>query len=414
MLVVAPLRVVHGVWEQESRKWSHTQHLTFSSITGSKDQRTQALRRKADIYLTNYENLGWLFGMIGRLTRRNKDLFPFDGIVWDEVTKCKNSSTRRVKSVKPYLKYFKWRTGLTGSMIPNGYRDLHGQFLVVDEGKRLGTSKTRFRERYFEQRGFKDIPYDDTPDKIQGIIKDITLQMDDKDYLSLPELIYNPIKVPLPPDLKAKYDQLEKDFFIALDHYLIDAPNVVALHNKCFQFCNGAVYPIPENPLWVPVHDVKLKVLEEIIEGSGGKPVLVAYQYRSDADRIMAHFKRLKPINLTECKTRETLEAALQRWWTYDCPLMLGHASSISHGIDGLQKTSNTIVWFGLTYSFDNFYQFNRRLRRLGQQYPVICHEILIKDTLDLLPLQALKHKTSADQELRGALRNFQKRQLAN
>lgn len=410
ILIVAPLRVVHSVWRQEADKWSHTQQLTFSAVVGSKDQRIQALRRRSDIYMTNYENLRWLSDHLNRLTRRNPELFPFDGLVWDEVTKCKNSASQRVRSIKPHLKHFKWRTGLTGGMVPNGYRDLHGQFLVVDGGERLGTSKTRFRQNYFQQQGFKDIPYKDTPENIQNTIKDITLQLEGHE---LPSIVYNPIKIPLPTKLREQYDQLEKEFFIQLGRHTIEAPSIVALQNKCLQFCNGAIYPNPGDPNWIDVHDLKLQVLEEIVEGSNGKPVLCAYRYRSDARRIMDRFKALDPINLSLCKTPKSLASAFERWQNYDCRLMIGHPASMGHGIDGLQVTCNTLVWFGLTYSLDEFVQFNARLRRNGQHHGVICNQLLIDNTLDLIPLRALKEKTNTDEALRDFLNDYRNNRLA-
>ena len=134
VLIVAPIRVIRLVWKQEAAKWSHTGHLKFSMITGTRDQRTRALLRPADIYLLNFENLGWMAETLHTyFISKGKDL-PFNGIVWDEVSKMKNSATQRVKSFKKVIDHFIWSTGLTGTPASNGYKDLHGQYLVVDKG----------------------------------------------------------------------------------------------------------------------------------------------------------------------------------------------------------------------------------------------------------------------------------------
>jgi SNF2 family DNA or RNA helicase len=149
VIIVAPIRVIRLVWKQEAAKWQHTKGLTFSMVAGTKDQRTRALLRPANIYLINYENLGWLAETLQTYFVKKDRPMPFNGIVWDEISKMKNSSTNRVKAFRKIADKFDWTTGLTGTPASNGYKDLHGQFLVVDKGVRLGTSKTAFRTRFY-------------------------------------------------------------------------------------------------------------------------------------------------------------------------------------------------------------------------------------------------------------------------
>jgi hypothetical protein len=160
-------------------------------------------------------------------------------------------------------------------------------------------------------------------------------------------------------------------------------------------------------PLWEPVHDLKLDALEDIIDEAQGAPVLCAYAYRSDAERIMERFKALRPINLTECKSEGALVEAMRRWTTNDCQLMIGHPASMGHGIDGLQKTGRIIVWFGLNWSLDLYDQMNARLRRQGQGAPVICHRIMTTDTLDQAQAIALDEKATTQQSLRSAVKRY-------
>lgn len=411
VIIVAPIRVVRLVWAQEAVKWLHTQHLTFSMVTGTKDQRTRALLRPANVYLINYENLGWLAETLFTYFINKEKELPFNGLVFDEVSKMKNSSTNRVKALKKVLTHFKWRTGLTGTPASNGLKDLHGQYLVLDEGKRLGVSKTQFKTRFYRKEGpYKEVPYEDTDEQIKHLIGDMTLEMSAADYNPLPDLIVNDVEVELPSCARTKYDQMEKEFFFRLDSGSeVEVFNQASLTNKLLQFSNGAVYPIAGMPLWEGIHDAKLDALDEIIDECAGNPILCAYAYRSDAERIMERFKHLRPINLTECKTEATLGEAMRRWVTGDCQLMIAHPASAGHGIDGLQHLGSTLVWFGMNWSLELVEQFNARIRRQGQGKPVICHRIVCKDTLDQAQILALDAKADTQAALRNAIKEYRR-----
>ncbi len=422
VVIVAPIRVCRLVWRQEAARWSHTKHLTFSMITGTRDQRTRALMRPADVHVINFENLQWLAETLATYyTGKDKPL-PFNGVVWDEVSKVKNSTTNRVKSfikarivdgvntVTGPILQFDWTTGLTGTPASNGYKDLHGQYLVVDKGQRLGVGKTAFKTRYYYKPGGagKETAFDNAENEIKQLIGDITLEMSAEDYNKLPDLVVNDINIEMPEDLRAVYDRMEKEFFIQLDSgKQVEMFNQAALTNKCLQFANGAMYPVAGMPLWEPIHDLKLEALEEIIDEAQGQQVLCAYGYRSDAERIMKRFHELRPINLTECKTEASLNNAMARWASGDCPLMIGHPASMGHGIDGLQKRGHIVVWYGLNWSLDLYDQMNARIRRQGQGAPVICHRLMMLDTLDQAQAMALDEKAQTQAGLRNAVKQY-------
>lgn len=414
VLIVAPVRVCRLVWRQEAAKWSHTQHLRFNMVVGNRDQRTRALLRDSDIYVINYENLKWLAETLSTYYLSKGKPLPFDGVVFDELSKCKNSSTDRVKSLTKVLPHFKWTTGLTGTPASNGYKDLHGQFLVLDGGQRLGKSKTQFSQRFYKKVGpYKEVIMEGAEEIIKNLIGDMTLEMSAEDYLKMPDLIVNDIWVDFEPTVRAKYEQMEKDFFLQLDSGAEkELFNQASLTNSCLQFSNGAIYPVAGMPLWEAIHDTKLEALDEIIEEANGQPILCMYQYRSDAARIMERFKKLDPINLTECKSESSLQNAMTRWTTNNCQLMIAHPGSAAHGIDGLQKTGHIIVWFGLNWSLELYMQANARLHRQGQGAPVICHRILAIDTLDQAQAAALDEKATNQTALRNAVKNYRNSKL--
>jgi SNF2 family DNA or RNA helicase len=282
---------------------------------------------------------------------------------------------------------------------------------VVDRGQRLGTSKTKFMTEWYRKPaadGRKVIPYKDTEERIKQLIGDITYELSAADYNPLPDLVVNDIEVDMPEDIRAKYEAMERDFFLLLDSGREkEMFNQASLTNACLQFSNGAVYPISGMPMWEAVHDCKLDALEELIEEANGQPILCAYAYRSDAERIMKRFAQLDPINLTECKSESALNEAMARWGAGTCPLMIGHPASMGHGIDGLQRRGHIVVWFGLTWSLDLYDQMNARLRRQGQGVPVICHRIVCRDTMDQAQALALNDKADTQESLRKAVKQY-------
>lgn len=411
VIIVAPIRVCRLVWRQEALKWSHTADMKFSVVLGTKDQRARALMSPADAHLINYENLRWLSEALHTYYISKGRELPWNGIVFDEISKMKNSSTHRVGALTKILPAFPWRTGLTGTPAANGYKDLHGQYLVLDGGQRLGEKKTQFMNRWYykpARDARKEIPVKWAEDEIKKLIGDMTLEMSAEDYNPLPDMVVNDVEVELPDDVRAKYEQMERDYFFTLDSGTdVELFNAASLTNKCLQFANGAVYPVPGMPLWEPVHDVKLDALDEIIDESNGQQILCSYAYRSDAERIMKRFADLSPINLTECKSESALSNAMHRWIAGDCRLMIGHPASMGHGVDGLQSAGHTLVWFGLNWSLDLYEQFNARIRRQGQGVPVICHRILCRDTLDQAQAMALNDKATTQDGLRKAIKSY-------
>lgn len=416
VLVVAPIRVARLVWEQEAANWFHTSFLTFSRVLGQRDTRSRQLLRPAHFYLINYENLEWLAHVLmTHFISKGKQL-PFNGLVWDEVTKTKNSSTKRVKAFAKIIPHFDFITGLTATPSSNGLKDLHGQYLMVDMGERLGVSKKSFHNKFFEQKGLHKLePYAEAEHQIKQLIGDITFDLRAEEHNPLPDLVVNDIWCDLPPKVREKYEQLEKEFFFQLETGEgVEVFNQASLTNKCLQFSNGAVIPEPNVPIWKPVHDAKLEALDEIIEGSTDDPIFLAYNYRADAARIMSRYQKLNPVNLTECKSQTSLERAMRDWCAGKIKLMIAHPASCGHGIDGLQKAGHIMVWFGLNWSLDLYMQFIGRLRRQGIGRPVICHRILTKNTLDKAQAIALDAKEKGQANLRSAVSEYRKLKVAS
>ena len=428
-LVFGPLRVIQAVWHREALKWEHTRHLRFSVMHGDIHRRRRALFADADVYLCNYENMNWLaYELAHYFTSQGKPL-PFEMIVYDEVSKMKNSTAQRMAGGKRdrvdrhgneyvekvlgwrrMLEHFKYRVGLTGTPASNGYLDLHGQFLAVDGGQRLGEYVTRYKDSYFsaDYNGWGFTPTAVGKSLIELAISDITKKMDAKDYLDMPEVRVTNVLVELPAKARKAYEEVEKEMFTQLDTGAeIEVFSKSSVSNKCLQFANGAPYTDLEGN-WEALHDVKLKALEDIIEEAAGQPVLCSYSFKSDAARIMQKFKKYRPVNMTETPANQT-ERVINDWNSGKIKLLIGHPASMGHGIDGLQDSGSMVVWYGVNWSLELYEQMNGRINRNGQKQPVSIIRILCADTVDLAVSDAIERKFDDQEGLKSALQRYRK-----
>lgn len=427
-LIFGPLRVIQAVWARESRKWTHTNHLRFSVIHGTKEKRARALFADADIYLINYENMNWLAQQLDHYYISQGKPLPFQMVVYDEVSKLKHSTTLRVaggkrdrkdKRGEPHtikvtgwrkmMGEFKYRTGLTATPASNGYIDLHGQFLAVDGGQRLGEFITHYRDSYFaaDYNGWSYAPTALGKQWIEHKISDITVKMDSRDYLDLPDCKVTNIMVDLPAAARRAYKEIEKDLFTQLDSGSeVEVFSRSSVSNKCLQFCNGSPYLISGEPGYEVLHDAKLDALEEVLEEAGGSPVLCSYTFKADAERIMKRFKKYRPVNLTDTPSKDT-EQIIDKWNRGEIKLLVGHPQSMGHGVDGLQGAGHILVWFGANWSLELTDQLRGRLDRQGQTHPVSVIRILCNDTIDLAVVDALERKTDDQEGLKAALQRY-------
>lgn len=395
VLVIAPKRVAEDTWSRESEKWNHLRHLKISKVLGSQKQRLEALKAKADLYVINRENVKWLVDYY-----RGQKVWPFDMIVIDELSSFKSNKSQRFKALKVVMPLVKRVVGLTGTPTPNGYLDLWPQIYLLDRGERLGKTITGYRERYFtpgRRNGYTVFDWDlkDGAEKaIQEKIKDICISMDAKDYLELPERINNNVYIKMDPKAKRLYEELEKELVLQVDGEDITALTAAALSQKLLQMANGAVYGTGGNP--VHIHDGKLEALEEILEFNQ-EPVLVFYNFKHDYDRLMEHFKELKP---------RTLESSndIRDWNEGKIRLLLAHPASVGHGLN-IQSGGHNIVWFGLTWSLELYLQANARLDRQGQTQSVMIHHLITEGTVDEEVLKALQRKETGQAALLEAVK---------
>ena len=398
VLVIAPKRVAVSTWPDEARKWNHLRHITVMPITGNEDKRRQALKYDASVYTINFENLVWLIDYYGQR-------WPFKHVVIDESTKLKSF---RIKQGGVRAQAFgsiahtkiKILEELTGTPSPNGLLDLWGQMWFVDGGERLGRSFEAYKNRWFrspEYGGGPPEPLQHAQAEIQERLKDVCLTIDMKDWFDLEEPIVNNIMVEIPPKARKLYREMEKEFFIKLGDRQVEAQNAASKTQKLLQLASGAVYLDPEvdddlNPKskdWKEVHDVKIQALEEVIEESGGEPVLVAYHFRSDLTRLLKAFPQGRQLD-SDPKT-------IAEWNAGKIPVLFAHPTSAGHGLN-LQYGGRTLVFFSHDWNLEYRLQILERIgpvrqAQAGFNRSVFIHNIIASGTVDEVVLKRIDGK---------------------
>ena len=407
MLVLAPLRAVYSVWPKEVEKWDEFKGLSVGILHGP--NKDDVLRKNHDIYVMNYEGLGWFTDMLG--TRQAGLFTKIDMLVVDESYKMKETRTLRFKLLKPLLPRFKRRYILTGHPIGNSLLDLFGQVYVMDMGKALGPRFTHFREEFFFSTGYMGHDWVLKPGAEKAIYRRVApsvLRMDAKDYLSLPPLIVKDVEITLPDKAMRIYKQMEKQLRIDLEAGTVTAANAAVASMKCRQLANGGIYTDLEHN-WNDIHTEKAEAVGDIVEELSGQPAFIAYDFLHDLHRLKQVLGKDTPHiggGVTVKRGKEIEEA----WNRGELPCLLGQPQSVAHALN-LQGSvdGGAVILHSLPWSHDLYEQFIQRVWRQGQKKTVIVHRLIAKGTIDEAIIRALERKGKVQNDFFNALREYLK-----
>jgi SNF2 family DNA or RNA helicase len=409
-LVVAPLRVVQGVWTQEAHKWQHTQDLQFAIVHGNERERRMALAQPAHVYLINPEGLVWLVEMLHRLGLDKPGRWPFDGLCIDESSMFKASKTKRWKALARVLHLFKRRYILTGTPTPNSMLELWPQIYLVDMGERLGGRFDRFRERFFEKLDYNGYNYGLRPGAdryLNRMVQDIVLRLDAKDYFKLPPVIPNDVYVELPRKVMEMYNRFERTMFLELETAYVEAVSAAVLSMQCHQIANGALWATndEEERVWEPLHDEKLHAMDEII-GETSSPPLVCYQFKHDLIRLRTKYPKFADV------ARMNIRVFEKEWNAGKWPGALVHPRSCGHGLN-LQDGGHDVVLWSQTWSREQIAQVLARVgptrqAQAGRYQPVTLHRVIARNTVDEAIVASNALKEAGERALLDALRVYQ------
>lgn len=400
VLIIAPLRVAQSTWPDEVRKWDSFKNLRVSVICGSAKARRDALLADADIFTINYENIPWL------VEELKGDWF-FDLIVADESTRLKGlrarQGTQRAKALAKVAFKSEGFVELTGTPAPNGLLDLWGQMWFLDKGARLGKSFSAFQKEFFYpiSRGggatrWVEWKLQEGSDKrIKRRIEDVSITVNPEDYFDVAKNIFNDIVVELPREVMRQYRKFARELYLELEGgEEITAANAAVKTGRLLQMASGAVYVEDGegSDAYTVVHKAKIEALASVIEEANGAPVLCAYSYRHEVDRILKAFPYARVLD----KSPQTI----RDWNKGKIPLLLAHPASCGHGLN-LQDGGNILVFFSCTWSLELHDQIVERIgavrqAQAGHDRPTFVHYLIAKGTLD----EAVKERLSTKRDI--------------
>lgn len=407
-LVTAPLRVARKVWSDEAANWSHLKGMRVSRIVGTPAQRMAALNADADVYTINREQMCWLEDQFIRGSRQIRK-WPFDVVFHDESQSYKGGDSQRFKAARRLGRLMERVYTLTGTPAPNGYVDLWSQYFLLDRGARLGNGVGDFRSRWFDPvqlDGYtKWMPRDKAEEEIRRAVADITLSMRAEDYLELPPVKNNFVRVVLDSKAMAKYQRLEKQMIVEFDGRAYNVANKGALHMKLMQLANGAIYE--NQSTWHEVHAAKIDGLLELLDCIPGK-ALVAYAFQHDmarAGKALHAYCKLTGRKGTLLRT----DAQFAAWARGEFDYGLLHPASAGHGLNDVYKSGcKDLVWFGGTNNLEHYQQLNARLiggHRRGLN--MMIHHLICDDTIDVKLLGLIDAKGVKQSDLTRALADY-------
>ncbi len=404
-LVVAPLRVCYSVWPQEIQEWSNFSNISYTVVHGTAAVKRKKLSLPVNLHIINRDNMVWLADQLA-----GRENLPWQGIIIDESTSFKSWSSKRSKALRKIIKRIPYRIIMTGTPSPKNLTDLFPQMWLLDEGETLGKDVTEFRNRYCIQEGTREqnkwAVRHDWEDEVKRLIQPMCLRLDIRDYLSMPEKIEHTVHVELPPAAKAQYDDMERQMFMLLESGdPKEAVNAGAKYNLCRQISNGGVYDHERKA--VHLHDAKTEACLDIIDELGGKPVLIAYHFEHDVQRLQRVIPKLHIIRggMQDKKVQHLIDA-----WnndTLDPPILAVQPQALSYGINMQKGSGRDIIWYGPTDNLDTYIQFNARIWRQGIGSTVRIHRISSSNTIDDMVYARTDEKQDVQASLLENLRRY-------
>jgi SNF2 family DNA or RNA helicase len=454
VLLVAPKDVCDLVWPVEIKKeWNHLIDLNFVILRGQ--YRDLELSRNYDLYITNREQLKWLYGKLWNVDKKD---WPFNTLLIDESSIFKNPKMSGGKTactwfgyIKKMVPYFDRRYIMTGTPGSKGYLDMWSQLYLVHPHI-LGASFSAFRSQYFERtiKGKKQgMTKDGKPcytkkqivsasyslreqlrPELEEKIAPYVIRLAAKDYIDMPEPIINDVYCQTPKSFYVYYKEMEKKFIAEIDGEEVTAANKLVSFIKCQQLVSGAIYKDESietyEDLWklerkaaaerpvLEVNSIKLNKLEQILTDNPDERFLIAYTFKHEKERIAKMIRNKIGDDLrfigSGMKRAEKIQSQ-DDWNSGKVRLVLMQSSSTKYGLN-LQKLGGSIMWYSQTWSPDTYNQLNARILRQNVVGDVRIHRLLIEDTIDEMMLHILEVGKANEDSVLNAMRDYYNNKL--
>ncbi len=421
ILVVAPLAIARSTWIGEIEEWGFPLR-TKSLLVNDNDKKLtkkKRLERYEEIftdpptmYFINVDLIADLVNNmpigVDPVTKKKYIQWPFPTVILDESQNFKSGSSTRFKALRKVRPAILRMIQLSGTPTPQGVIDLWGQIYLLDEGYALRNTMGGYLEKWFrptlhvQNRPVRWEPLPGAEEDIYKRVQKLVMSTETTD-MDIPAVSIDVASVSLPKDAMGAYKAFERDLVLELAHpdpndprtLIITADSAAILRNKLIQFASGTIYTGADHDNdFMVVHNEKMEMTDYLIRNNGGSPVLIAYRYRSERQRLLTELTQAGH----QVEAFDGSRSMVDRWNAQQIPVMVIHPASAGHGLN-LQQGGHTLIWHTLPDSLQEYLQTNARLPRPGQLNPVQIWMLVTKGTRDATQPRRLLNKETTQQE---------------
>lgn len=386
-LVLCPKTLMQSAWGNDIEHHK----LPFSYATAYAKNREAAFRSGADMVITNVD-------AAVTLAKNPSLLKGFDHLIVDEITAYKHRTSARSKALLKLRKLFKYRYGMSGTPNPNSVTELHTQMLILDDGKRLGTSFTAFRNstQVAEQIGplAAHLKWSDKPgieDIVYYMLRDVTVRHAFENVMThVPSNHRNYKAFKLSAQAQKVYTQLENECLIAVSNTSVTAVHAAALRTKLLQVCSGAVYT--DNDTYAVIDHQRYSLIADLVDESDHS--VVFFNWRHQRDLLAKEFdSRSFRYAVLDGNTSDDMRIDIvRRFQNGEYKVLLMHPKTGAHGLT-LTRGTQCIVSSPI-YEADLLKQMIHRIYRGGQTQVTNTILVQAEDTVEKLVYRRLEDKT--------------------
>lgn len=390
LLVLCPMTLMAAAWGMDFERFAPELTVSFAYAAN----REQAFALDTDVVVLNIDGVKWLADKAN-----TKYLAGFSDLIVDEFTAYKNPTSQRSKAIAAISKWFDRKYLLSGTPTPNSVMELWHPALIVDGGKRLGTSYYKLRNTVQTPTQIgpsaQHLQWTDKPGAAQAIdelLSDITIRHAFEDVMTHVPPNHRDTKVfDLNKKTRAIYDKMENDCVIALQDKVVSAVHAASLRTKLLQIASGAVYGGDEEGEYQVVDRQRYELIADLVEERGHS--VVFFNWRHQRDELSAEFKSRKLAfavidGTTPQRDRDTIVRDYQDG-VYQTVLL--HPRTGAHGIT-LTRGDTTILASPI-YEADLLKQAMHRIYRGDQNKVTNTILVQAKDTVEELVYARLLEK---------------------
>lgn len=303
ILVVCPISAFDA-WERDSTKYTDFSH---AIIEGSKVERISELSLSRQVNVINYEGLKSIYADLRPVPRSNPPkrewkikwnsfVHQFDGVIFDEVHKCRAYQTLQTKICRKLSRLGKYVIGMTGTPTGTSLLELWNEVNVVDMGQCLGTNFMYFRDKYFVEGWHIWEPKKGAVEKILNRILPISTSFKRTECFDLPEQVYEVRKMWGTAEQYDAMEEVMEGLYMYFKEGKINLENVVNKTQKLKQITGGFLYLKEGNERTAKrfTPNPKLQILNDILEETDGK--VVVFHLYNEEGRIIEDWATKKKI----------------------------------------------------------------------------------------------------------------------